>query len=123
MEKRPSRELRQTAHLDLRKHFIGHRRVCNKGTALFLNAFFRPCLIYKHCDIVSKQGAQVAGMYTFLSCHQGITHLLVHLVHSCTYRRDETSAGHRDIDGVQGNSLFRKEVSDGITTHRRLIHH
>ena len=123
MEEGSTWEFRKSSNLYLRKHFICHRRVCDKGTAFLCHRGCRSRIIDHHCNIISKKSTEITCMNAFFSCHEGITHLLIDLIYTCTYRGYQTSACHCHINRFQFDSLFLEKISNGVTTHRSLVHH
>ena len=131
MKKSPARELRNTSNLHLRQHFIRHRRISNECLTFCRVSFTKPFhlihrftgIIYKSRDIIRKQSAQIAGMDTFPAGHEGIPHLLIHHIHTCTDRSNETASSHRNVYSFKSNTLFLEEIDDGIASHAGLIHY
>ena len=123
MESGSAFKSRMSCKLQLRKHLIRCRSICNIRLADTRKSFILTHSVDVRSHIISYQGTEIACMNSVFSFNQSITHFLSHFIYTCLYRRNQSSASHYHIDGIQFHTIFRKECSDGITTHIALIHH
>ena len=121
-----SGEFGNSSHPALRQHFICHRRVgnvCDAFAETWSEMFFLPDLVDFSCNIIGKDGAQVACMFSVAAALQDFPHVLVYIVDACDDRNNESASGHHDVDVLQRNILGSHEILDCLMAHVGLVHY
>ena len=123
VEKSSAGKLRDAAHMAFRQHFIGHGRVRDVRHAGAKTAVFSPKPVNLLGDVVSDEGAQIAGVVAFTAGGEDLTHIGIHIIYAGDAGGEQAAAAHDNVNVLQADFLFSKGPDDSLRAHLVLVHY